>query len=234
MRASRGHAVEVEPDLSWVYDLVAPDDAVRGRALARHQALVAEMVRAQQQVNAVWARAGTIEPREPHLSAEMDQARADLSWHTRRSLPGLLGEFWSADALVRELHAPFAVLFLQWEANYPDEWRQPASHRWSPWGTKESVLRAFARREVPDSVLPQVRDLVVEALLRPYRCKDWMYARLIQHVADEDFLGRLGGLLDAEDPLIRLRAQFALHLAEHPGQGINRTTWRRWLAASAA
>jgi hypothetical protein len=35
----------------------------------------------------------------------------------------------------------------------------------------------------------------------------------------------------AQDPLIRLRAQFTLWVAQRPEQRINRVTWRRWLAA---
>ncbi|MBY8847256.1 hypothetical protein [Saccharothrix longispora] len=40
---------------------------------------------------------------------------------------------------------------------------------------------------------------------------------------------RAADLLDADDPLTRLRAAFPLHLADHPPRRITRRTWRQWL-----
>jgi hypothetical protein len=100
---------------------------------------------------------------------------------------------------------------------------------WSPWGTKEDLLRALGRNGVPEEVRPQVTDLIVAALQRPYRCKDWGYARLVRHVSDAQFISRIETLLDADDPLIRLRAQFILHVVEHPAHNITRMSWERWL-----
>jgi hypothetical protein len=70
---------------------------------------------------------------------------------------------------------------------------------WSPWGTKESLLRRLDRNGVPEPVRPQIADLVVSAIQRPYRCKDWMYARLVRHITGPPFLDRIKALCDVDD-----------------------------------
>jgi hypothetical protein len=120
---------------SWLLDLVAADDAVRHRALARHQALLAKASEALRWSNRVWAQAGTPAPAEPHLAAEMDQARADFQGHRQQTIFGPIDAFCdsrSGDPAAR-LYAPYVVLFLRWEACYPREWRAPGSSMWSPW-----------------------------------------------------------------------------------------------------
>jgi hypothetical protein len=52
--------------------------------------------------------------------------------------------------------------------------------------------------------------------------KDWMYALVVRHVAEEDFGDRLAALAHADGPLVRLRARFVLDVrvqghAEHLG-----------------
>ncbi|CRK58491.1 SC10B8A.06, unknown, len: 219 aa; located between inverted DNA repeat units [Alloactinosynnema sp. L-07] len=217
-------------DVSWIFDLVSPDDSVRGRALARHQAAVAEGRTALHWMNSVWARAGTPAPAEPWLAAEMDQARAAMDWHNKQTIFGLLDGFHSDDALVREMHAPFVVLYLVWEGSFPDEWRDPASCSWSPWTRKAALLASLAREGVPDVIRSQMTDLLIGALYRSYRCKDWIYAAMVRHLSDQSFVAKITELLDAEDPLVRLRAEYILYLAEFPETVVRRKTWRRWLA----
>jgi hypothetical protein len=219
-----------------VYDLIAPDDVVRHRALARHQALLLAASEALHWSNRVWAKAGTPAPDEPHLAAEMDQARADFRWHWEQAIFGAIGAFFDsshADSAVRLLYAAYLVLYLRWEADYPQEWGAPESRVWSAWGTKDQVLRGLDRGGVPEQIRPQISDLIISALKRPYRCKDWMYARLVRHVVDKPFTSKIEALLSAEDPLIRLRAQFLLHVARHPHHAVKRVSWQRWLSSDA-
>jgi hypothetical protein len=223
-------------DHSWVFDLIAPDDVVRHRALTRHQALLTAASEALRWSNRVWAQAGTPAPTEPHLAAEMDQARADLRWRLQQTILGPIGAYCDSDhtdSAARPLYAPYVVLYLQWEADYPQEWRAAGSWMWSPWGTKEALLRRLDRGGVSEQVRQQIGDLIVAAVERPYRCKDWMYARLVRHVLDRPFVSKVEALLDAEDPLVRLRAQFILHVARNPQRGIKRVSWRRWLTSDA-
>ena len=135
--------------------------------------------------------------------------------------------------MARLLYAPYLVLYLRWEADYPQEWGAPDSRMWSPWGTKEVLLRRLDRGGVPEQVQPQICDLIVSAIERPYRCKDWMYARLVRHVVNTPFVSRIEALLDADDPLVRLRAQFILHVVRHPRHVVKRVSWQRWLSSDA-
>ncbi|MBB5867019.1 hypothetical protein F4553_000398 [Allocatelliglobosispora scoriae] len=86
---------------------------------------------------------------------------------------------------------------------------------------------------MPEEIRPQIVDLIIAALQRTYRCKDWLFARLVRHVADEQFTDRIEALSDADDPVVRLRAQFILHVARHPEQRVRYVSWRRWLASAA-
>jgi hypothetical protein len=217
----------------WVFDLIASDDVVRRRALARHQALLEKASEALHWSNGIWARAGTPAPTEPHLAAEMDQARAAFHWHRRQTIFGPIEAYWDRqdDSATRLLYAPFVVLYLRWEADYPMEWRAPGSWMWSPWGTKEALLRQLDLDGVPEEIAPQIGALIIAAVERPYRCKDWLYARLVRHVLNVPFVGRIEALLDADDPLVRLRAQFILSAARNPQRRIKRVSFHRWVTS---
>lgn len=214
---------------SWVFDLVAADDVVRHRALERHRDLLAAAAEALTWSNRIWAQAGTPAPAEPHLAAEMDQARADFRWHRERTILGPIGAYGDE----QQLYAPYLVLFLQWETDYPGEWKAPGTWMWSPWTTKEVILRRLDRGGVPERIRPRIGDLILAAVQRPYRCKDWMYAPLVRHVLDTPLGSRIEALGEAEDPLVRLRAQFLLHVAAHPEHPVRRASWRRWLSSDA-
>jgi hypothetical protein len=233
----RWQAVEVLADPlgnhSWVFDLIATDDVLRRRALARHQALLVAAREALRWSNRVWAQAGTPAPAEPHLAAEMDQARASFRWNEEQTIFGPIHAFLSSRGSEAGLPSPpYAVLYLRWETDYPQEWAAPGSCIGSPWGTKEVLLRRFDREGVPESVCSQIADLAVCALQRPYRCKDWMYARLVRQIADTTFLERIEALHDADDLLVRLRAQFISHVARHPELPVKRVSWQRWLSTT--
>ena len=223
--------------LDWVFDLVAAEGVVRARALARHQELLAVADEAWSRQNALWAVEESSTPSGPHLLAAMDQARAEFNLYRRQTIFGPIDavlESARSDVSARQMYCSYVVLYLQWEAEYPQDWAAPESSLWSPWGTKAALLDRFDRDGVPRDVCPPIRGLIVAALRRPYRCKDWMYARLVRHVLDRPFLGTVEKLCEAEDPLVRLRAQFVVHAAQNPQQRIKRTSWRRWLVSDAA
>ncbi|WP_243709700.1 hypothetical protein [Micromonospora sp. 15K316] len=227
-------SAELHGDYFWMLDLVATDQVVRRRALARHQALVAAEGEALHRWNGLWAVERTETPTQPRLVAEMDQASADQLWHHKRTIHGPVRAFLDSapdDDVTEALWAPFAVLYLRWEADYPTEWGAPESRMWSPWATKEMLLLRFERGGLPEGVRPEIAELILSALGRPYRCKDWMYARLVRHL-DPSFLDRVAALTAADDPLVRLRAQFVLHAAESRERRITRASWQRWLSAS--
>lgn len=218
-------------DPSWVLGLASPDDDVRHRALARHQALIEGATRALYWSNDVWARAGTPVPSVPHLAAEMDQARAAFDHHRGRTIFALVDSLYDDDREVRERYAPFVLFYLRWEGQYPDDWRAEANNMWSAWGRKESVLRALDEDGVPEAIRPGMTDLLTDVVRRRHRCKDWVYAGLVRHVADERFHERMRSLMEDDDPVVRLRAEFLLHMARQPKPRVRRTTWRQWLAS---
>lgn len=105
-------------------------------ALMRHQALAARSAGGLHWSNQVWMQAGVPVPEEPHVAAEMDQARADHRWHRSQTIFGYLDAFFAADPwdiAVRTMYWPFVTLYLQWETLYPGDWCSPDSNLWSPW-----------------------------------------------------------------------------------------------------
>ena len=181
-------------DQPWVFDLASYDDARRAAALNRHRELLA-------------------------AAAVSRQRRSRLD----RTLDGLVTAFCRAeDPAVRQHYAPYAVLFLRWEARFLPELR--ASWPCSPWTTKAAVLRDLTRGGVPPEQEPELAELTVAALRRPYRCKDWMYAGLLRHLGP-------AGLPDTPDDD---RARFARHVLAYPGQTVTRFSYPRWLAAQPA
>ena len=210
-RARTWHAAAVRAlpdDQPWVFDLVSPDDARRTAALARHEALRAEATAARRRANEIWAREGWNRAAENTYQRRLDQ-----------TLAGLVDAFCRAeDPVVRAHYAPYAVLYLRWEERFLPELK--ASWSCSPWTTKEDVLRSLTRGGVPAEQEPDIAELIVAALRRPYRCKDWMYAGLLRHVAPVERLAEL------DDD----RARFARHVLAHPELTITRFTYPRWLA----
>ncbi|GAA3336452.1 hypothetical protein GCM10020358_08670 [Amorphoplanes nipponensis] len=199
-------------DQTWVLDLVSPDDARRSAALVRHRALLADATRSRQRADDIQARQGWNRAAENTY-----RRRLDLT------LDGLVTAFCRAeDPAVRSHYAPYAVLFLRWEERFPADLR--TSWPCSPWTTKERVLRDFTRGGVPAEQEPELAELLVVALRRPYRCKDWRYAGLLRHLAPAE---AIAGLDDD-------RARFARHVLAHPELTISRFSYPRWLAAQAA
>jgi len=215
-----------------MFDLIDRDDVVRGRALTRHRTLVTASGDALHRYNAIWQEAGTPAPEQPHLAAAIEQAWADHQWQSDQTLFGRLGTFLDAepeDAAVRMVYWPFVALYLRWESRFPDQWRAPESNLWSPWTRKERLLRQLGKSGLPENGAADTVDLIVTALRRPYRCKDWAYALLVPHVANTEFHDRVAVLTDAADPLVRLRARFVLDVAVDPERAVTRRTWSRWL-----
>ncbi|MEW2432075.1 hypothetical protein AB0877_29035 [Micromonospora sp. NPDC047644] len=205
-------SAEVHGDYFWTFDLAATDHVVRRRALARHQALVAA------------AREGLRGWNAPEA----------IALYRRRTIHGPVNTFLDSAPHdgTEALWAPFAVLYLRWEADYPTEWGVPESRMHSPWATKDVLLRRFERGGLPEGTRPDIAELVLSALRRPYRCKDWMYARLVPRL-DPSFLDRVAALTTADEPLVRLRAQFVLEAAESPERRVTRVSWQRWLSGSS-
>jgi hypothetical protein len=193
---------------SWVYGLVSPDAEVRRRTLTRHKALLAEAADALRRGNWYWAEARR--RGWSGLPAQALEAYAEMRAHQDATIFGM--------TKIPE----FAVVYLRWEVEFPDEWRDPAVTMWSPWSGKEGVLSRLGRDGVPDEFSEPVANLLDAVLRRPYRCKDWLYARVARQV---DYRDRL----DALRPEQPLRAEFVRYVLDHPDLHVTRKTWGRWL-----
>ena len=236
-------------DHAWVFDLVESDARRRHAALDRHRRLLDAALEGRARMNQVWAEAGAPAPiRPPSAAAAWERAQAayETNWNQTvfgpieafLAAPGELTDGLAAQHAARtvgdagadpdayERLTPYALLFLQWEALHPAEWRAAGRAAWSPWTTKELVLARLARGGVPAGHRSAVADLVVLALRRDYRCKDWRYAAVARHVDGPVFRRRVGDHTD--DAVAGPRARFLLYLLDHPGEPVTRTSWRRW------
>jgi len=214
-------AADSAGDHAWVFDLVESDARRRHAALERHRRLLEAALEGRARMNAVWAAAGVPAPtRPPSVAAAWERAQVAYESHWDQTVLGPVQAFLAArvpDAYARLTR--YALLFLEWEALQPAEWREAGRAAWSPWTAKELILARLAREGVPAGHRSAVADLVVLALRRDYRCKDWRYAAVARHVDGDRLRRRVG-----DGP----RARFVLHLLDHPAEPVTRTSWHRW------
>jgi hypothetical protein len=118
---------------------------------------------------------------------------------------------------------PFALVFLEWEASYPNEWHKD-------WWTKKQLLRRFSRLARYDqAVRRRLGDLVMAAVARRHRCEDQGYGAVARAIADEGLRQRLERAAGSPDVLTRQRACFLLFLVDHPEAPSRPQEWKRWL-----
>jgi hypothetical protein len=212
-------------DLDWAFDLVSPDPVRRARARGRHAETLAACQTAQERINELWRRTGTLSPTEPGLAAEMDQRVSASQDASQYLLSQPISDFVDR----REVATlPYALLLLEWEARYPEEWP-----RW--WGTKKKVLRAFCQvPEYSPEVRARLTALMVLAVCREHRCEDGGYARLGRYLADDDLTGYLWTIGEtASRDAIRRRAAFVVYLIREPHVPATRASWATWLRTQA-
>lgn len=125
---------------------------------------------------------------------------------------------------------PYALLFLEWEARFPQEWTRHAKS----WGTKQSLIRDMARTHQDEAVKATLTDLVEIVVRRAYRCKDREYVRVARAVDSADVRGRLDRAVDSDSPWARCQAGYVLWLLDHPELPNTRRVWRAWVAGRAA
>lgn len=77
-------------DHAWTFNLIDPDEGVRRGALDRHRALLVAASEALARYNRIWAVTGMSARIEPHLAAELDQARCGVGTGRRGCRRGTL------------------------------------------------------------------------------------------------------------------------------------------------
>ncbi|MFI5686756.1 hypothetical protein [Streptomyces sp. NPDC051636] len=121
---------------------------------------------------------------------------------------------------------PFALLFLEWEARYPQEWTAHAK----AWGTKQSLIRDVATIGHDPRVRAKLVDLVDVIVQRPYRCKDREYVRVARAVDGAELRDTLARAQRSERPWAQRHAGYVLRLLDHPEVPNTRHEWNTWLA----
>jgi hypothetical protein len=204
-------------ELAWAQGLISPDPAERAAALERH-------ARARGEAEAAFDRLheGLFIRLLFGIRMRAYQAAA------ARCFPGAL---WSRGDYARgEIgtwpRLPLALLFLEWEARFPQEWTEHAKD----WGAKRVLIRDVAATRHDQVLRARLVDLVELAVQRPYRCKDREYVRVARAVDGDDLRDRLRRAQRSESPAAQLHASYVLWILDHPETPNTRHVWRTWLA----
>ncbi|MFE4961044.1 hypothetical protein ACFRCW_45915 [Streptomyces sp. NPDC056653] len=211
--------------LGWTYDLIAPDDVVRGAALARLDAARAEAQEALARYNQAWVQASRTGTEPLFCEPEVVAARELYDAAGSRCLPEALWFAPYADDIRMSPQLPFALLFLEWEARNPQEWQEHAK----AWGTKQALIRRLAVGGRSEIITEKLIDLVELVVQRAYRCKDREYVRVARAVDGDELRTRLNRARQSHSPWAQLHAGYVLWLLDHPELPNTRHVWRSWL-----
>lgn len=187
-------------------------------------------------MNALWWEAGkTSSPTDPGLAASMARARAAREVAVSNTVHGVVGKFqavrWAGELEDYRRLAPYAVLFLQWEADFPQQWR--VAGPWSPWGVKKCVLRQFADMGVPEREIGGVTQLVVRAINRDQRCEDLGYVLVARSIGGPVLRAAVDSAVRSPMPSVRRRAGYVRWAVDNAQAPVSLASWRAWCAAQA-
>jgi hypothetical protein len=216
--------------LGWAFGLIADDPAARTAALVRLAEAQRKVADALGRSNEMWWLTRPLGVDEQYREPAFLQARQKYQQAQRRSLPDGLWNRPVGGDLATSPRLPYVLLFLEWEARYPQEWTRHAKS----WGTKQSLIRDVARAHQDAAVKAKLTDLVEIIVHRAYRCKDREYVRVARAVDSADLRGRLGRAIGSDSPWARCQAGYVLWLLDHPDLPNTRHVWRAWVAGQAA
>ncbi|MFE3069505.1 hypothetical protein [Streptomyces sp. NPDC059247] len=215
--------------LGWAFGLIAEDPAERALAVERQAGARRNAHEAHERWNERGREAGALgweEQRRDPAFVRVAEAHKAYGEAVSRTLPdGLWGNMSGRD--IRSWPGlPYALLFLEWEARFPQEWTEHAK----AWETKKSLLRRLALAGHDETVRAKLTDLVELVVRRPHRCEDRTYAHVARAVDSEEPRRRLTALAASDEPWVRLNAGCVLRLLGNPGLAVSRHTWNTWLA----
>ncbi|MFJ4186652.1 hypothetical protein [Kitasatospora sp. NPDC089509] len=171
-----------------------------------------------------------------HRSAgpQLDAATAEANdlWRARQahSFPDSLWGRPAAADLTDWPGLPYALLFLEWEARYPEEWTRCAKS----WGTKQRLIRDLAAARLDVRTRAKLVELIGIVVARPYRCKDREFVRLARSVDGEDLRRGIAAAAASDSPWARIHAGYLEWMLDHPDTPNSRRVWRTWLASDRA
>ncbi|MBV1938286.1 hypothetical protein [Streptomyces sp. BV286] len=213
--------------LGWAYGLIADDPAERAAALDHLASARRRTDETRHRFNEMLRSAQGQGMRYPFQDPGLRSAHEDYLRAQSRSLPDGVWNTWDKD-LAAWPGLPYALLFLEWEARYPEEWTRHAK----AWGTKEGLLRHLATDTVGRHPVARAKllDLLEIVVRRAYRCKDREYVRIARVVDGDPLRVRLEGARRSENPWAQLHAGYVLWLLDRPETPNSRRVWRTWLA----
>ncbi|MFE9498887.1 hypothetical protein [Streptomyces collinus] len=159
-----------------------------------------------------------------------DRAAAERAYDQAAShcLPHALVSKPADDGITTWAGLPFALLFLEWEARYPEEWTRHAKD----WDWKQWLIRELATADHDDQVKAKLIDLVDLVIQRPYRCKDREYVRVARAMDGAELRGRLHRAHQSGNSWAERHAGYVLWLLDRPEAPNTRHVWRTWLAGT--
>ncbi|MFD6821466.1 hypothetical protein ACFWC5_13950 [Streptomyces sp. NPDC060085] len=205
--------------LGWAYGLIASDSAVRAVALVRLADAERNTRDALDRYNRTWRR---------RYSLRRKAACRNYEEIRKYSLPDALWDRPAGPDIVAWPGLPYALLFLEWEARYPQEWTRHAK----AWGTKQGLIRDVALAHHEATVRTKLTDLIEIVVQRPYRCKDREYVRAARAVDSDDLRIRLEAAARSDHPWAQRHAGYVLWLLDRPEVPNTRHVWRTWLASA--
>lgn len=218
-----------------MFDLVSRDPRRRDAALACHVRSRAELDRTFRAMNAVWREAGqSLSPTDPVLAVSMGAARAAHAAAVANTLHGVVGKFcarWAGDADDYRRLAPYAVLFLEWEARFPQQWRSAGP--WSPWGLKKRVLRQLADMDVPQPQVVALTELTLGAVNRSHRCEDLGYVLVARSLGGPVLRAGIDAAVRSPEPEVQRRAGYVRWAMDNVEAPVTLASWRDWCVGRA-
>ncbi|WP_369247703.1 hypothetical protein [Streptomyces sp. R41] len=214
--------------LAWAYGLVAAEPVERSAALVRLASARVEVRSARARFNEAWHLTSALGHEAQYREPVFVAARGAYDEAASHCLPEALWNTPISGGISRWPGLPFALLFLEWEARYPQEWTQHAK----AWGTKQRLIRELAAGDPGEVGRAKLVDLVDLVVQRAYRCKDREYVRVARAVDGDDLRGRLDTAHRSDNPWARLHASYVLWLLDRPQIPNTGYVWRAWLADS--
>lgn len=206
--------------LGWAFGLIASDPAERTAALVHLADAERNTLDALDRYNRALRR---------RYSLGRQVARRNYQEALRYSLPSGLWDRPAAADIGTWPGLPYALLFLEWEARYPQEWTRHAK----AWGTKESLIRDVAVPHHDETVRTKLVELIETVVQRPHRCKDRQYVRVARAVDSADLRSRLETAARSDNPWAVRHAGYVLWLLDRPEVPNTRHVWRTWSAAAS-
>lgn len=212
--------------LGWTFSLIDEDPGTRMRAHVRLKAAGERRSEALAAFNHTWVVA-----ERWNWTPSVDAAHERYIAARRQVLPDALWENVSAAELPSWPGLPYALLYLEWELRFPDEWMTHGKG----WGTKQGQLRRLTHgaAELPMVVVYRLIDLLCLVVRREHRTGDDEYVRLARALPADLLRARLKPLAELTDFTTNSRAGYALWLLDNPQLAHPKPSqWRAWLAAT--